>query len=180
MPTYTALLRGINVGGQKKIKMADLKVMLLNIGFEDVVTYIQSGNIVFKSDDNNLKELEEKIKKGIEDTFGFDVFVLVKTKKEIAAILKECAYTNVEDIEAKSVYYVLLQNEPEQGFIANLVQEDYPNELFSISKNCVYLNCLNGAGKAKLTNNVIERKLKVSATTRNHRTMLKLLELISN
>ncbi|MFK7814113.1 MAG: DUF1697 domain-containing protein [Maribacter sp.] len=177
MPTYIALLRGINVSGQKKIKMIDLKAMLISIGFQDVETYIQSGNVIFKSDENNIKSLEEKIKKGIADTFGFDVPVLVKTRAGIVEILQESPFTKPEDLEAKRIYYALLKYEPEQDAIANLAQKDYPNELFSITKYCVYLNCLNGAGKAKLTNNVIERKLKVSATTRNHRTMLKLLEL---
>lgn len=177
MKTYIALLRGINVSGHKKIKMADLKAMLVNIGFEDVVTYIQSGNVIFKSDKKNIAGLEEEIKKCIADTFGFDVPVLIKTKIEIAAILQESPYTKTEDLEANRIYYVLLHDQPELEYIANLTQEDYPNELFSIGKNCVYLNCINGAGKAKLTNNIIERKLKVSATTRNHRTMLKLLEL---
>ncbi|MEP3209141.1 MAG: DUF1697 domain-containing protein [Maribacter sp.] len=177
MNTYIALLRGINVGGQKKIKMIDLKAMFLNIGFKDVVTYIQSGNVVFKSDAQEIQVLEERIIKGIADTFGFDVPVLVKTKTEIAKILQESPYNKTEDLEANRIYYVLLKEQPKQDAIAGLVQQDYPNELFSIRKNCVYLNCIYGAGKAKLTNNIVERKLKVAATTRNHRTMLKLLAL---
>lgn len=177
MVTYIALLRGINVSGHKKIKMADLRVMLQKMNFEDLETYIQSGNVVFKSDDSNMLSLEEKIKKGIAETFGFDVPVLVKTRIELLKILKESPFTKAEDIEANKIYYVLLKNEPEQAVIANINQENYPNELFIITKNCVYLNCINGAGKAKLNNNIIEKKLEVEATTRNHRTMLKLIEL---
>ena len=177
MKTYIALLRGINVSGHKKIKMADLKAMCIDIGFEDVATYIQSGNIVFKSNDKNIQSIEVKIKKGIAKIFDFDVPVLVKTKTEIMVILKESPYTKTEDLEANKIYYVLLNEKLESDASSALVQEDYPNELFSIGEKCVYLNCLNGAGKAKLTNNVIERKLKVAATTRNHRTMLKLLDL---
>lgn len=180
MSTYIAFLRGINVSGHKKIIMADLKVLLLNMGFEDVATYIQSGNIVFTSDEKSSDSLEEKIKKGIVDAFGFDVPVLVKTKTEIEEILRKSPFTKTEDLEAKRIYYVLLKSKPEQDAIDNLVQEDYPNELFTIGNNCVYLNCRLGAGKAKLTNNVIERKLKVSATTRNHGTMLKLVEMATS
>lgn len=174
---YIALLRGINVSGQKKIKMADLKEILLKRGLKDVVTYIQSGNVIFRSDEKNVQSLEEKINKGILDAFGFDVPVLVKTKIELAEILQKSPYTKQKDLDAKRVYYVLLNTAPTMESIESLVQEDYPNELFSISENCVYLNCINGAGNAKLTNNIIERKLKVSATTRNYRTMMKLLEL---
>lgn len=177
MKTYIALLRGINVSGHKKIKMADLKNMMAKLTFSDVQTYIQSGNLVFKSEETNVQLLEEKIKAGIARTFGFVIPVLVKTHAEIATILKESPFTKTEDLAANKIYYVLLKNEPETDAVDSLVQKDYPNELFSTNKNCVYLNCIYGAGKAKLTNNIIERKLKVSATTRNHRTMLKLLEI---
>ncbi|MFS4494310.1 DUF1697 domain-containing protein [Maribacter sp. 2308TA10-17] len=177
MKTYIALLRGINVSGQKKIKMANLKLMLMKIGLTDVVTYIQSGNMVFKSAGKKSHILEEKIKKGVADSFGFDVTVVVKTKMGLEEILQKNPFTKQEDLEAKRVYYALLKEVPEKDAIGNLKPEDYPSELFLITKECVYLNCLNGAGKAKLTNNVLERKLGVSATTRNHRTMAKLLEL---
>jgi len=177
MRTYIALLRGVNVSGTKKIKMADLKVMLEEFGFANVQTYIQSGNIIFKSESNKDKELAEKIKNGIHDVFGFDVPVLVKTKTEIIQILEESPYKKAEDIAAKKIYYTLLKSTPKQENITQLDQKKYPNELFKITKNCVYLNCLKGAGNAKLNNNSIERKLKVQATTRNHRTMLKLIEI---
>ena len=175
MQTYIAFLRGINVSGVKKIKMADLRVMLEDLGFANVATYIQSGNVIFKSGQSNNQELAEKVKNGIQDTFGFDVPVLVKTKTDIINILEESPYKKAEDLEAKRIYYALLNTVPEQENIDALDQKMYPNELFKITNNCVYLNCKNGAGNAKLTNNVIERKLKVQATSRNHRTMLKLI-----
>lgn len=177
MQTYIALLRGINVSGVKKIKMADLRLMMLGIGFKDVVTYIQSGNVIFKSDTSNTQDLAEEIRTGIQDVFKFDVPVVVKTREEIVNILEGSPYKKIEDLEANKIYYAVLKNTPEQPNVDLLDQNNYPNELFTITKDCVYLNCLNGAGKAKLTNNVIERKIKVQATSRNHRTMLKLLEL---
>jgi len=177
---YIALLRGINVSGQKKIKMVDLKAMLVKLGLKEVMTYIQSGNVVFESSEKSTKSLEVKIKQGIADFFGFDVPVLVKDRLELEQIFLENPYQKQEDIEAKRVYYALLKDTPEKNAFLNLKQEDYPNELFTISDNCVYLNCLNGAGKAKLTNTIIERKLKVSATTRNHRTLQKLKEMLAD
>ena len=157
MITYIALLRGINVGGHKKIKMADLREMFVKMHFEGVETYIQSGNVVFKSGDSNIVSLEEKIKKMIVDTFGFDVSVLVKKKIDLLNILKESPFTKTEDIEDNKIYYVILKSTPEQADITNIEQADYPNELFVITKSCVYLNCTNGAGKAKLNNNIIEK-----------------------
>ena len=179
MQTYIALLRGINVSGVKKIKMTDLRIMMSDIGFIDVLTYIQSGNVIFKSETANSHDLAQEINTGIQDVFKFDVPVLVKTRDEIVRILEGSPYKKSEDIEANKIYYALLKNSPEQNNLAALDQNNYPNELFTIHDDCVYLNCINGAGKAKLTNNVIERKLKVQATSRNHRTMLKLLDLSS-
>jgi len=177
MQTYIALLRGINVSGVKKIKMADLRVMMSDIGFKDVVTYIQSGNVIFKSEKGNVQGLAKEIKTGIQDVFKLDVPVLVKTRTDLTNILEETPYKKVEDLEANRIYYVLLKNAPEESNLAALDQKNYPNELFTITNDCIYLNCINGAGKAKLTNNIIERKLKVQATSRNHRTMFKLLEM---
>lgn len=177
MKTYIALLRGINVSGQKKIRMADLKTMMEGLGFENVQTYIQSGNIVFKSVEKKIHILEDEVKYNIANTFGFDVPVLVKTRIEILQIIRDSPFTKKEDLEANRIYYTLLQQKPDRSLFVNLKADKYPNELFQISKNCVYLNCTKGAGKAKLNNNSIERELKVTATTRNHSTMLKLLEL---
>lgn len=179
MQTYIALLRGINVSGVKKIKMADLRIMMSDIGFIDVLTYIQSGNVIFKSETANSHDLAQEINTGIQDVFKFDVPVLVKTRDEIVRILDGSPYKKSEDLEANKIYYTLLKNSPEQNNLVALDQNNYPNELFTIHDDCVYLNCINGAGKSKLTNNVIERKLKVQATSRNHRTMLKLLDLAS-
>ncbi len=180
MKTHIALLRGINVGGHRKIKMADLKAMLHKMGLKDVVTYIQSGNVVFNSSETKTTLLEEKIKKGITKTFGFEVPVLIKSREALVAVLQESPFKKEEDLEANRIYYVLLKSEPDKEAFKNLDQKTYPNELFVITAKCVYLNCLNGAGKAKLSNTIIERKLVVEATTRNHRTMLKLLEMASS
>ena len=179
MKTYIALLRGINVGGHRKIKMADLKSMLERIDFKDVATYIQSGNVVFKSNETSKQHLEQSIENGIKQTFDFEVVVLVKSLQDIKQILNNSPYTNTAELEANQVYYAILKTEPEpdQDNFKALDSKNYPNDTFCITKNCVYLNYKNGAGKAKLTNNIIEKKLKVSATSRNHRTMLKLIEI---
>ena len=177
MNTYIALLRGINVSGHKKIKMVDLKTMFEKIPFKNVQTYIQSGNVVFKTEETKIPLLEEKITKAIAQIFYFDVPVIVKTMKDMTEILKKNPFKNPEDIEYKRIYYALLKTKPENTLVKNLEAEHYPNEEFYISDNCVYLNYTLGAGKAKLSNNLIERKLNAVATSRNHRTMVKLLAL---
>lgn len=178
METYIALIRGINVSGQKKIKMADLKLMLTKLGFKEVITYIQSGNVVFKADTFEKGVLEEKIKKQILKVFGFEVPILIKTRKEIAAIIVENPFKEV--IETAQIYFVLLQGALDEVLVENLTQEIYKNETFIITDSCIYLNCEKGYGSAKCNNNFFERKLKVIATTRNYKTMNKLLEFATS
>ncbi len=176
--SYVALLRGINVGGQKKIKMADLRVLLEELGLEEVRTYIQSGNIIFKSTTANCTTLEAQIAKRIYDVYAFEVAVLVIGKKAFEDIRKNNSLLSKED-DQKNFYYVFLQDQPEQKLVAALEQEKYPNEVYMITKRCVYLSCLKGYGNAKCNNNFFERKLKVGATARNNRTVEKLLEMFS-
>lgn len=179
MNTYIALLRGINVGGHTKIKMAELREMLQQIGLNEVATYIQSGNIVFVSEEVFVEKLEAQIKKGILDRFNFEVPVLLFTNPDFARILETSPFKDQADLDANRIYYSLYKGAVSDDHIGALKPEDYPNERFKIEKNCVYLNCKLGAGKAKLNNNIIEKKLRIMATTRNHRTMCKLLELSS-
>lgn len=179
METHIALLRGINVSGQKKIIMADLKVLFEQLGFHNIITYIQSGNVVFKSNKMVHYDLEEKIKQGISETFGFEVPVLVLTKKALEKITETNPFINEQEIEREKIYYVLLKESPDQLLANALQKETHSNEKFEITNTCVYLACLMGYGKSKCNNNFFEKKLKVSATTRNHKTIEKLLALAS-
>lgn len=173
MKAYIALLRGINVSGQKKVPMAELRDLLLKAGFQKVQTYIQSGNVVFLSSDKPM-ELEVKIQKIITSQFGFDVPVVVKTNEELQSIFDACPFS--KDIKERS-YFTLLHSVPDEELVKSTSQETYKNEMFVIKSNCVYFYSESGYGKSKCDNNFFERKLKVTATTRNYKTMLKLLSL---
>ncbi len=177
MKTYIALLRGINVSGHKKVPMADLRSMLRKMGFQDISTYIQSGNVVFSSDESNSHTLEKQIKQRIQGTFGFEVPVLVKSIAEFKKIIQQNPFTEAESLEKNQVYFVLLRDRPLQERVAVFQKEEFKNEKFEVTEGCVYLLCQNGYGRAKLNNNLVEQKLKVEATTRNYRTMAKLLEM---
>ncbi len=177
MKTYIALLRGINVSGHKKVPMADLRSMLQKMGFKDISTYIQSGNVVFSSDEKDSQTLEEQIKKRIQDTFGFEVPVLVKSVAEFKKMIQQNPFTEAENLEKNQVYFVLLRDIPLKEKVAIFQKEEFKNEKFEFTTDCVYLLCQDGYGRAKLNNNLVERKLKVEATTRNYRTMAKLLEM---
>ena len=172
MKTYIALLRGINVGGHKKLKMADLKLMMEELGFQNVVTYIESGNVVFSAKEK--KGLSDKISKEIEKRFGWEVPVLVKTTDEVAKILKDCPFEETKKTEA---YFMLLASPPKKELMEAVREISYPNEEFVLTPDCVYIYFGNGYGNEKLNNNFFEKKLQVPATTRNYRTLTKLVEL---
>lgn len=178
MKSFNAFLRGINVGGQKKIKMADLRQVLEANGLHNVQTYIQSGNIVFQSEETNHTKLEEAVNKIILSAFGFDVPVLILTVEKLMKILNTNPYA--DDPDKKSLYFVLLKNHPNSDLVNEFSKVKFENEDFFITDHCVYLCCKAGYGKAKLSNNLIERKLKVEATARNLRTMRKMVELGQN
>ena len=176
MITYVALLRGINVSGHKKVPMAELRELLGNYGLQDVQTYIQSGNVVFKSDETDNSKLENKISQAILNHFGFDVPVLVKTNSELQTVLNNCSFS--EEKMEKS-YFILLKSEAESKDIIEVKKMSSEKEEFVINSNCIYIFYSLGAGRAKLGTNWFERKLKVSMTARNYRTMTKLLNMSS-
>ncbi|WP_240905040.1 DUF1697 domain-containing protein [Flagellimonas oceani] len=158
--------------------MADLRQVLVENGLKNIKTYIQSGNIVFDSNQTDKDKLQKKIVKIIHGHFGFDVPTLVVQQEDIKSILEANPY--LKKAEENKLYYVLLKSAPKEELVQQFNQLEYENEGFRITNKCVYLFCKNGYGKAKLNNNLIENKLKVEATTRNHKTMLKLLEMVSS
>jgi len=174
MITYIALLRGINVGGHKKVPMAELREVLTKSGLENVKTYIQSGNIVcdYKKIDNS--ELEVIIKNAIAAHFDFEVPVFVRTPIELKAIFDACPFPEEEKVES---YFTLLQKTPLFELVEEVGKKSYPNEKFRVTGDCIYFFSSIGYGKAKYNNNFFEKKLKVSATARNYKTMVKLLEM---
>ena len=174
---YICLLRGINVSGQKKIKMVALKASFETLGFTDVVTYIQSGNIVFKSSESDSKKLEEIIHQLLLDDFGFDVTVIVLTPDQLKYAANNNPYQKDTTKDPKKFYVVFLQDNPQQENIDVLATYDYSPEEYSLDNKIIFYYADNGAHKAKMSNNFFENKLKVKASTRNWRTVNKLVEL---
>lgn len=142
------------------------------MGFKQVTTYIQSGNVVFRSTETS--DLSNKITQAIERKYGFIVPVLIKKVSELRKILSKCPFS--EEKREKS-FFVLLQENPSKENIELTNGFSNSNEEFHIEEDCVYVYYSKGAGEAKMGNNFFEKKLKVNATARNYRTMLKLLEL---
>ncbi|GAA3519478.1 DUF1697 domain-containing protein [Aquimarina addita] len=182
MQTYIALLRGINVSGKKKVIMTELKDMFEHLGYIAVVTYIQSGNVVFKAKEETIQLLEEKIHKGIGTRFGYNVPVLVMISTHLQAVYDQNPFLQrikEGQLDEKKMYFTLLSDIPEVSTIEKLDIRPADGEEYILNKNhkVVYLYAAQGYGKTKLTNNLFEQKLKCNATTRNLKTTVKLLEL---
>lgn len=154
--------------------MAKLREVLSKRGLKNVKTYIQSGNIVFESEEKNNNSIEEIIQKAIELDFGFLVPIIVKTKEELQLIFDSCVFS--EDKKIKS-YFILLNKLPDANLVKEAHKITFENEEFSIVNNCLHFYSSIGYGRTKFNMNVFEKKLKVKATSRNYNTIKKLLEL---
>ena len=174
MNTYIAFLRGINVGGKKKILMQELRDLLTKNGFQNVKTYIQSGNIIFTSQESNTYQLEAAISKSIQLHFNLEVPVLVKGYKEVRDIFDNCPFS---EEEKKHSYFSLLYQAPSNALLTQVSELEYQKASIAITKHCVYFYSAIGYGKTKYNNTFFEGKLKVVATARNYKTIKKLLEL---
>lgn len=174
MSTYIALLKGINVGGHKKVPMAELRELLSQSGFENVRTYIQSGNVILQSSEKSNLKIEKTVKEAITNYFGFEVSVLVKTRQDLQRIFNNSPFS--ED-EKKASYFIMLHNTPDKELVKIASEKIYESEAYQIIEDCIYYYSANGFGQSKFDAKFFERKLNTFATARNYNTMLKLLSL---
>jgi uncharacterized protein (DUF1697 family) len=177
MTTYIALLRGINVSGQKQVKMAELKKMFEDQGLTKVETYIQSGNVVFQSEKSDKTGLSDLIKEKINKTFKFEVEVILLTAGDLIKIRDGNPFLNDPSKDIDKFYVTLLSEMPAEDRIENLKIFDYSPEEYILNSTTIYFYAANGYGRAKMNNNFFESKLKVFATTRNWKTVNKLIEM---
>jgi len=169
---FIVILRGINVSGKNKLPMQELRDLLDNLNFAEVQTYIQSGNIVLKSKEDK-SFVASKIKEAIQTQFGYDVPVLVRTISEWEKAIANNPY---KEVEPKQQYFTFLSEIPKEKEI-DISKINTKEDEFLIIDDMVYVNAVGGYGKTKLTNNLFEKKLGVTATTRNLKTTLKMLDL---
>jgi len=178
MTTWIGLLRGINVGGHNKLPMADLRKLYEDLGAETVVTYIQSGNICFESAIDDEDELTNAVAGVIETETGLTVPVMHRRASELVAVVGALPFTG-DDVDPKHVAIVSLAAEPTKQAWGELDPDRSPGDRFAAGDRAVYIHAPKGFARSKLTNDYFERKLGVTATTRNIRTMRKLVELVS-
>lgn len=175
---YVTLLRGINVSGQKPIKMVDLCKLYQSLGFDNVTSYIQSGNVIFSSKKNGPVRIKESIEKLINKQFDFDVPVEIRTNFELKNVIENFPYNRLDADEDGTKYLVaFLSKDPGKVSANDIKKHVFLPERLTVIGREVYLHCPMGSGKSKLSNSFIEKKLGVDATTRNWKTVKKLYEL---
>ena len=173
-----SLLRGINVSGQKIIRMADLRVLYEGLGLGQVATYIQSGNVVFESSETDREFLQRKIQDGISAAYDFTVPVELRSHQELMDVVANSPFGEIDPaVDGAKVAVIFLSVEPSAARMATLEQYVIaPDELVHRGRE-IYVRCPGGFGRTKLTNTLLEKKLDVSATSRNWRTLLKICEM---
>lgn len=176
MTRHVALLRGINVGGNKRVAMADLRATLESLGHEDVSTVLQSGNALFTSRRTNADQLARAIERAIEARLGMAIKVLVRTGPELARIVKANPLPEAATRPSR-LHVAFLSAEPAAGRFESIDAARFEREVFRLGERALYVWYRDGAGNSKLTNALLERRLGVTATSRNWNTITKLADL---
>ncbi len=179
MAQYIAFLRAINVSGHRIIKMDLLKDIFINAGYNNVATYIQSGNVYFETrkakNDTLVKKLEALLLKEL----GFEVEVMVRTIEELIAIDKKEPYQHIEVDKTVAVYTGMLSGLPKQEQVEALYTFNSEIEECTVIGQEVYYLCYKNKGKPKLNNKIIEKKLNLYSTMRNRNTIRTLIKKFS-
>lgn len=174
MTKFIILLRGVTPTGKNRVPMAELRRILIDAGFADAITWIQSGNVVLSSE-LSIEELARHVHHLVKEHIGADLKIIVKTPAQIQQVLDENPYGKEHDISR--VFFTLFNDIPDNEKVSLLEQTDFGEDKFIFTPNAAYLFIPGSAAKTKLNNNFIERKLKINATTRNFNTLAKLIEL---
>lgn len=174
MRTFIALLRGVNVGGQAKVAMSDLRGLLEDLGFGDVRTLLQSGNAVFSGDVRASAKLEVRLEEEAPGRFGLRPYFFVRTADEWADIVAKNPFADEARRDPALLVVMALKTKPDPTAVAALQAAVSGPELIRAHGRELYVTYPAGQGRSKLTNAVIEKKLATRGTARNWNTVLKL------
>lgn len=172
---FIALFSGINVGGNRIVKMADLRAFFEELGFTDVATYIQSGNAVFRAAGKSADALTEQLESAFEKRWSFHSRIMVRDAQWLADLVRKNPYPE-EAGDHKKLHAYVLERKPTAAEIEPLAEKCTGPERFEVKGDVLYLHAPDGLGKSVFAN-LIPRVLKVPVTARNWRTVLTLLEM---
>jgi uncharacterized protein (DUF1697 family) len=180
MQTFVSLLRGVNMTGHNSVKMTELASLCRAMGCIDPQTFIQSGNIVFSvSDNTDPASLTSMIEEGIRDKWGYNVPAMIRTVVDLENIMSANPYLGVPGFDPARMAVIFLHEEASQEQIERVAGVNYPPDLFSIKGKEIYTWCPDGFGRTKIYTNFFEKKMKVTGTARNWKTVKSLLDLAS-
>lgn len=177
MNRFIVLLRGVTPTGKNRVPMAQLRDALAEGGFANVQTWIQSGNVLLDTE-LSATETAEKVHAIVRENIGADLKIIVKTPAEIKSVLAQNPFGETFDISR--VFFTLFNTTPDEELVSALQSQDFGDEKCVIAPHAVYLYIPGSAARSKLSNNFIERKLKIDATTRNFNTLTKMVELATH
>jgi uncharacterized protein (DUF1697 family) len=169
MSVYISMLRAINVGIQKRISMESLRAIYTHLGFEHVRTYVQSGNVVFES--NDPSGLVSRIESQIEQSCGYRTEVFIRQAEEFQRILADNPFLIHRHEDPSKLHVTFYYRSPSDIELSKLTAPAGKSDEFAFAEMAVYLFCPNGYGKTKLSNSFFERKLGAPVTTRNWNTV---------
>lgn len=177
VPSILALFRAINVGGQT-IKMDDLRAIHTSLGFRDVATYIQTGNVVFTTDIEDRVLLVKQLEGAIEERYGFHSDVILRTGEDLRAIVNDGPFHGEPEKDPKHIVVTFLRDRPDEQSLVALRQASLGPEEIALIGNELHLYYPIDIGHSKLTITLIEKKLKTVGTARNWNTVMKLLAML--
>jgi len=173
------MLRGINVGGQRIVKMETLRASFEALGFSRVRTYLQSGNVIFEGPKTSPDDLAMAIAKKISKDFGFSIPVVLRTSGEIGKIVGDNPFLSERGLDNSKLHVTFLSAPPAKDAKEKIDALNAHPDQFHVRGREIYLYCPNGYGRTKLSNNALEKALSVGATTRNWNTVSKLVGISS-
>ena len=176
MPTYVALLRGINLGARNRLAMADLRALLDKLGYDDVRTHLQSGNAVFSASERSARNVEKTVEGAIEDALGMTVRVLVRSAAQLAEVVEADPLGDRASDHAR--YMVVFLDKPvPKTALAGIDPQRYQPEEFAVVGREIYLWLPSGSHASNLARVIADEKLGGAGTMRNWRTVTKLAEM---
>ncbi len=177
MKTYISLLRGINVSGQKIIRMEELRKIYEELHLFNVRTYVQSGNVLFDCKHQDESELTRLIEATLENSFGYAVRVFLRERNDLQRTVTSNPFLKMKDIDISKLHVTFLYDPPAPEALHSIKKPGDNADDFSFGKNDIFVYCPDGYGRTKLSNAFFERTLKIPATTRNWKTVNALVEI---
>lgn len=173
------LLRGINVGGNRRVPMDDLRRIAHEVGLSDVTTYIQSGNLVFESPES-AEQVSELLENGIEAHFGFKVDVIVRTALQWKKLVAKCPFPDAAEVRPNLLHLGLSKKKPSADAAKVLLPKCGPGEMVQLVDDALWIDYASGVARSKLSPAVLDRAAGSCVTARNWKTVLQLASMLKN